>query len=278
MPVSRPAIWGGVAAAALFLLAPLVARWFCRALGLVRPNFRGDRIPGAVGITFLLVAVGLYVPLSQSPNPFGKAALLFLFVSVGFGLLGLADDLWGTRAVGGFRGHANALLRGRLTTGMAKLLGGGAIALAATWQLRGARPEALLDALLIALSANALNLLDVRPGRALFGFVLLAVPTLGLVAWRGGGNGGVLLGALMAAVLVEWPWDARGRAMMGDTGSNLLGAAAGFAAAIELPLAGKAVLLGSLLLLNVAAERVSLSQVIARTPWLAFIDRHLGVR
>lgn len=263
----------------LLAAAPLAARLACRALGRRRPNFRGERIPASVGITFLIAAGGIYTTLLGSRTALADIAPIYLLVTVGFGLLGLADDLWGSREVGGFRGHLGALLRGRPTTGGLKLIGGGLIALVAAWLLRGPRlPELLTDALLIACAANALNLLDVRPGRALCGFVLLALPTLAVVAATQSLAGGVLLGAVAFAAAIEWLPDARGRAMMGDTGSNLLGATAGLAAALELPLWGRALLLLLLLALNIAAERVSLSRLIERTPWLAALDRSLGIR
>ena len=66
--------------------------------------------------------------------------------------------------------------------------------------------------------------------------------------------------------------------MLGDTGANLLGALAGLAAVVCLAVPGRIVLLLLLLTLNVVAERVSISRVIASTPWLCALDRRLGVR
>jgi hypothetical protein len=121
-----------------------------------------------------------------------------------FGLVGLVDDLWGDRSVGGFRGHLRQALReGRLTTGMAKLsVGGGAALVLGVWLAGEAAPpllrvllepsapstaslppltdlaprpppvwvgilNALTAAATIALAANTLNLFDLRPLRAL---------------------------------------------------------------------------------------------------------------
>ena len=270
----------------LLAVAPLLARVACRLLGRERPNFQGTPIPASVGLTFLLIAAVTYGGLMLSPAPLASAAPLFLFVSVGFGILGLVDDLWGSRAVGGFRGHLTSLLRGRPTTGIVKMVGGGILALFVSFVLHGTREplRLVLDAALIALSANAVNLLDTRPGRAQFGFLLLSLPTYAAVIMQGWAwislhpPPAVLLGLVTLAAAVEWWPDSRGRAMMGDVGSNLLGAVAGLAAALALPLSGHFFLLAVLIALNGFAEKVSLTQLIERVRWLRAFDRQLGVR
>src|SRR5205823_4150214 len=73
-------------------------------------------------------------------------------------LLGLVDDLR-SGPERGLRGHLGS---GRTTTGVLKAVGIPALALAATRTLSGAT--------LVSLSANTLNLLDTRPGRALKAF------------------------------------------------------------------------------------------------------------
>ena len=267
----------------LLVGAPVIARRLCRHWGLIKPNFRGDSIPSSVGLTYLLIAVPVYALLLLSPA-LRLTAALYLLVIVSFGVLGLADDLWGSRAVGGFRGHLRSLFALRPTTGALKLVGGGIVALVASAILHA--PLALhydvllpllADALLIALAANALNLLDLRPGRAQFGFVLLVFSPL-IAACLTRSPYLLLLLIVAGAAAREWRADSRALAMMGDTGSNLLGAVAGLTAAAALPLGGRLVLLFLILALNVAAERVSLSRVIAKNVWLNSLDRRLGVR
>lgn len=239
----------------LCLVAPFLSRLLCRWLGLVKPNFRGERIPSALGLTFVLIALGL---------------LPRTWPLVVFGLLGFIDDRWGSRAVGGFRGHLKALLTGKPTTGSLKLVGGGLAALGVGWQAsQGHLPETVLAGALVALSANTINLLDLRPGRALFGFALLLAPSV---------RAAVSFWPVLCGVLIEWPFDARAKGMLGDTGSNLLGALAGIAAVTALPLWGQGVMLSVLLLLNALAERYSITATIEKTPWLRWIDRRLGVR
>lgn len=276
----------GGALLTLLVVAPLLARIACRLFGLEKANFRGDVIPGAVGLGFLLTCAICYGTLSATDAPLAACAPIFLLVSVGFGALGLLDDLWGSRAVGGFRGHLRALASGRPTTGAVKLIGGGLVALAASFLLNvpHAWLRIALDAAIIALAANTVNLLDVRPGRAQFGFLLLALPTLYAVLHQGWAwvalhpPAAVLLGPAALAALTEWWPDSGGRAMMGDTGSNLLGACAGLAAVTVLPLSGCFFLFAVLLAFNWGGEKVSYSEVIARTGWLRWFDRQLGAR
>src|SRR5260370_41161378 len=62
-----------------------------------------------------------------------------------FGLVGLADDLWGDRSIGGFRGHLRQLVEhGRVTTGLVKLaVGGGGALMLGLWRPRGGAPPPL---------------------------------------------------------------------------------------------------------------------------------------
>ncbi|HET7759187.1 MAG TPA: glycosyltransferase family 2 protein, partial [Gaiellaceae bacterium] len=117
--------------------------------------------------------------------------------------LGLADDLW-SGPERGFRAH---LAKGS-TTGVAKALGIPLVALATTRSVR--------KAALVALAANALNQLDTRPGRA------LKVFAAGAALVRGGAARYLPIAVLLA------PYDLREMTMLGDAGSNALGAVLGF--------------------------------------------------
>ena len=116
--------------------------------------------------------------------------------------LGVADDLW-SGAERGFRAH----LGSGATTGVLKLVGIPLYGLVRTRSLSGA--------LLVGLAANMLNQLDTRPGRALKAFAL------GSLLLRGAPRG-----AVAAAVLLA-PYDLREMTMLGDAGSNALGAVLG---------------------------------------------------
>jgi hypothetical protein len=161
--------------------------------------------------------------------------------------LGLADDLW-SGPERGFRAH----LRGGATTGTLKLVG---IPLWALWRTRS-----LSGAVLVALAANVLNQLDTRPGRAIKAFLL------GSVLLRGAPRG-----ALAVAVLLA-PYDHREMAMLGDAGSNALGAVLGLHSVRRLSGPRRIGAIGALAVLTVVADRRSLGELIESTPGLRELD------
>jgi len=162
-------------------------------------------------------------------------------------LVGLADDLW-SGPERGFRAHLGA----RHTTGVLKLLVIPAIGLLATRKLSGA--------LLVGLSANALNQLDTRPGRALKAFLLATLVVRG-EAQR----------YLKGAVLLL-PYDLREMTMLGDAGANALGALLGLSSVDRLTERGRIAAIAMLAGLTLAGERRSLGALIERTPVLRELD------
>jgi hypothetical protein len=162
--------------------------------------------------------------------------------------LGLADDLW-SGPERGFRAH----LGSGATTGTLKLVGIPLYALVRTRSVSGA--------LLVGLAANAVNQLDTRPGRALKAFALGT-----LLVGRGPKR------AVAAAALLA-PFDLREKAMLGDAGSNALGAVLGFSSVERLTGFGRWSAIAALTLLTVTGERRSLGAAIDSTPLLRGFDR-----
>ena len=157
--------------------------------------------------------------------------------------IGLADDRW-SGAERGFAAH----LRARRTTGVLKLVGIPLVALARTRSMSGA--------LLVSLSANALNQLDTRPGRALKAYIAAAL---------------VVDAPLALAVLLA-PYDLREMAMLGDGGANGLGAMLGSSSVSRFTGRGRWVAIGALAGLTFLGERRSLGELIERTPVLRELD------
>lgn len=158
--------------------------------------------------------------------------------------IGLADDLW-SGPERGFRGHLGA---GR-TTGVLKLVGIPLAGLLATRKLSGA--------LLVGLAANFVNQLDTKPGRALKAY-LVAAP---------------LLGAPAGTAVLLLPYDLREKVMLGDSGSNALGALLGLSSVSRLTGKSRWLAIGALAGLTLLGERHSLGALIERTPGLCTLDR-----
>lgn len=236
-----------------------------------RTNHAGATVTLLEGpVAVAAVLVGLAVPA-----PRGRRQTAALTVAtLGAGLVGAYDDLYGSSQARGFRGHLRALRDGRLTTGMVKIIGVGLSAVAATGLLvidpardHGGRTlDLAVDSTLVAATANLVNLLDLRPGRAAKVVGLLG---LALGAARTGTPG---LGPLLGAVAGSLPADLRGQAMLGDCGANALGAGLATGAVMVLPRPARLLALAGVLALNAASERVSFTAVIARTPVLARLD------
>jgi UDP-N-acetylmuramyl pentapeptide phosphotransferase/UDP-N-acetylglucosamine-1-phosphate transferase len=237
-----------------------------------RRNFRGVDVPTATG-----VAVVLPVAAAVAVHGWDRAWGPFLIVAVAFGAFGLVDDLAGPHHAGpgegpsGFGGHLGALAQGRATTGLLKLAGGAAAALAATavWH-GGVGLWAVADAALIALAANVANLLDRAPGRA--GKVALVAAGVLLVATRAPSRLGPVA-AMAGAAAALLAYDLRERLMLGDTGANCLGAVLGLGL---VEAGGPAVRLSALTLvvaLNALSEIISFGAVIERVAVLRALDQ-----
>jgi UDP-N-acetylmuramyl pentapeptide phosphotransferase/UDP-N-acetylglucosamine-1-phosphate transferase len=243
------------ATVARLAVAALRARPAVDAARWERANFRDRRVSLLAGPA-LALAAGVS---SRSPVAASIAA-------VGAGAVGAYDDTAGSADTAkGLRGHLGALRRGRVSTGAVKLVGIPMVALAAAAVHRPRRPvDVLLGAGIIAAAANAMNLFDLRPGRAL---------KVGIGAAAALGEAGVV--GACAAVL---PDDLAERSMLGDAGANALGAALGAAVVSRVTARrARAACLVALGTITGASELVSFSEVIDRSRPLRAVDR-LGRR
>lgn len=274
MSVVLAAVVGFLGARLLWLLlAPVFAQPAFQRL-----NYRDKVVPAGAGVVLALVPVfAESVRLAAGAAGLGVRGITgpraaVVVAAVGFGLVGLIDDVAGTGEDRGLRGHARALLEtGRLSTGGLKFLGGAAIALIAVSPLpHDAFWPFIADAALVALCANLANLLDRAPGRTIkvgaIAFVFLAIFT---VVPRPLIPAAVVAGAAMGLLLD----DLHERLMLGDSGANVIGAVVGvgIVATTELPV--RVVLLVLVAAANLASEWVSFGRVIDSTRPLRGIDR-----
>jgi UDP-GlcNAc:undecaprenyl-phosphate GlcNAc-1-phosphate transferase len=253
-------------------LAPLVLRGL-RAAGLVRPNYRGRSLPVPLGVLIVPAGLATLIPLTligrlTDVDIYPENFPLVMLLVPGIALLGLVDDVLSGPGRG-WRGHGADVLSGNLSTGVIKAVGTLGLALLAASGLPGDDGEFLLAAGVIVLSTNVFNLLDLRPGRSIKAFVLLGI---GLAVATQLTEPIATIGIFAAPALVAGFCDLREMAMLGDTGSNVLGALAGLWMVLALDTNSQLIALGVLLIVNIIGEFTSLSAIIEKIPGLRHLD------
>ncbi|WP_315583276.1 hypothetical protein [Actinomyces viscosus] len=269
------------------------------AQGLERTNFHGRTVSlrggvgAAAGSAMAAIEVGRLTrgtaSTSSASRSGSRVGLAATVATVAGGCAGLVDDLDagahdGDAPAKGLKGHLTALAHGRVTTGALKIavIGSGALVggiLLARHRSEGAgrRPlavsalDAASSAVVIASWANLLNLLDLRPGRALKAASIVSTPLLAAPG-REGEPTRLLAAGTLGVSLMALPEDLLEDTMLGDTGANAVGALLGTALACHpsrMVRAGAALSGVGLIL---ASEKVSFSRVIADTPALSALD------
>ena len=264
-----------IAAGLGFILALIMLSFFLKMLqeaGATRPNYQGESIPVGMGSIFVFVYAVVAFLLVHWIAP--HDVLLYLTGIVFFTMLGLLDDLLGSGESRGLKGHFGALLRGRLTTGALKAIGGGLVALLFAYITLSGHPwwEMLTAALLIALAANTINLVDLRPGRAIKAFYLWFFILLGFLGFGYSQVPILLIAPLVGSLLACAPADLQARAMLGDTGANLMGAALGMSSVLIVTFPAQLAVVVFLLLLHLFTEKYSLTKIIEKNSFLRYLD------
>lgn len=248
------------------------------AAGMTRANYRDAQVAfplGAVLVAASLVALAPLAPLDDR----AELELLdsdltrwFAYV-VGVAFLGLFDDALGRGAdrdtARGWRGHARAVLGGDLSTGAIKAVGAFALAAYATSGLGREALDYVVDLALLLLATNFANLLDLRPGRAEKALLLVGA---GLCIGYWTLQPVELLGLFIGPVIVGSWFTLRERAMLGDSGSNVIGALIGIWLVTTLSDPGRLIALFALIALTVYGEFRSISSAIERIPLIKHLD------
>jgi UDP-N-acetylmuramyl pentapeptide phosphotransferase/UDP-N-acetylglucosamine-1-phosphate transferase len=272
-------------AVAAFVVPPLVRA--LRDRGLVRENYRGSVLAFPVGVAIPVAAMLALIPLAAiqelaDVRIFRAGAYPAVTYVLGVALLGLIDDFVGSGLFSaarlerpgletprGWRGHAGEILGGGFSTGAVKAAGSLGLALFALSGEGRSAAEYLLGAGVLVFATNLFNLLDLRPGRSAKVLIVLgAALSLGAFDARGLWTVGLFLGP----VLVLLPFDLRERGMLGDTGSNAIGAVAGLWLVATLSTTGQAIALAVMAVVTVYGEFRSISALIERTPGLRQLD------
>lgn len=184
-PRQLPVVGAGIGVCAS--LGYVLRRKRVKASQWERTNFHGVTVSLRGGVAMAGASVAsAAVASALSDQP--RAALGGVVASLGGGVAGYIDDVDqgahdGGKVAKGLKGHLGALAHGQVTTGVIKIAGIGASALAASalvgskaTSMGGKVADLALNTVLIAGAANLANLLDLRPGRALKATVLVAAP------------------------------------------------------------------------------------------------------
>lgn len=238
---------------------------------IVRPNYKQDMIPVSMGIVFvpmLVISAMVLAYIDRDPEHM-KYLFMFLFATLSMSFAGIMDDIIGNRNVSGLKGHFKSLFKGTLTTGGFKALYGGFVGLLISVVLTRSIPEIVLNTLIIALSTNLMNLMDLRPGRAIKVYLVIMIVMIATLT----GFTRILPFLIVPAVLTYFNQDLKAKCMMGDAGSNVLGISIGIFMAFGYSINVKIGWLVFLVLIHILTEKYSLTKIIEKNKVLNFLDR-----
>ena len=233
-------------------------------------NYKGDPIPVGMGIGIVPVMIINYVAIYFFTDSMNQRLIIFLLAIVSVGFICIIDDLMGNKEVSGFKGHLGSLLRGELTTGGFKAIVGGLVALFLSILISRSILEILVNTLIISLFTNLLNLFDLRPGRAIKGYLFIGTIYMLVGITVESKYIFILIAGYCIAYL---PYDLKCKAMLGDVGSNILGITLGIITALNFDGISKFLLLSTLILINLLCEKYSLTKIIENNSILNYIDK-----
>ena len=239
--------------------------------GMIRENYRGDMIPVGLGLVFIPSLVINSIILIYSNIVPEKIIMIYmlLFASIAMSFVGIIDDSLGNRGVTGLIGHFKALFKGSLTTGAFKALLGGFVGLTLAVTLSKSIPNIIVATLVVALSTNMMNLFDLRPGRAIKAYVILAI----IIFLASAKFNREVMMLIVPAVLAYFYFDLRALTMMGDAGSNVLGVSTGVFIVSSFDLRVQLVSLVLLVAIHVLTEKFSLTKIIENNKFLNYVDK-----
>lgn len=252
------------------LVRPLLN--FLSNAGFVAQNYKGIKIPVGTGLLWVevfLVCIAVAGILNYFIDEifyFSKDFYVMATLILGSSLVGFIDDR-SSSIEKGLTAHFKALFKGKVTTGFIKATSGLILAVIAALNLSNSLELVIVNTLIIALFMNAINLLDTRPGRALISYtcllVFLVLGTL-LIEDTEIGTAWHLWGVFLAPGIALLPSDIRGKSMLGDTGSNMLGAILGYLFAASFGIDAKIAILIVLIVFNIIADRFSITKLLEK--------------
>jgi UDP-GlcNAc:undecaprenyl-phosphate GlcNAc-1-phosphate transferase len=233
---------------------------------LTKRNYAGCNVATGGGIMLLFPCTAGIIPFLFMA--FEYRQVFYMLCVFAPALAGFADDIAGDGASKGFAGHGRSILEGEFTTGQLKAYTGVILGLLAALIKMDGIFESLINVLIFALSVNFMNLLDLRPGRTIKGFLIVVLA----VFLASGMESLWIITPLISAIPFYIGGELREEYMLGDTGSNLIGGILGLYTVFSLSFTGKIIFFIILAVIHAASEKISLTKLIDSIPLLRKID------
>lgn len=249
--------------------------------GVTAENYRSENIPTGTGL-FLGIMLILYLLLLEVVFHFFtfinfvkilemETLYSYIIALTIITFVGWLDDTVGDKNIKGFSGHWKKWTNDKkVTTGLLKVWITGFMALWMVVLTFENIQTAALKLTIIVLMTNAMNLLDLRPGRALKVFFILC--TTLFIFGTAIQAVEYLLPVLISAFII-FHKDLTAKIMLGDTGANFLGFALGFSISISTPIGYQVVILLLLIAVHWVAAKSSITGLINNHRLLYWLDR-----
>lgn len=238
-------------------------------------NYRGKTVYNSAGIFFTLNILFMCMAILVTNSwfygtPYMSREMLVITSGVlSASFAGYIDDAASSPSKG-ISGHMRSLFKGDLTSGSIKALVGIPISLIISLSGNYTIMHTILNFLLICLMQNFINLMDLRPGRAIKAYMILSIISSIFIASNTvymGINSGILL-----SLIFYLKYEINEVCMMGDAGSNALGIYLGIACASSNSAAFKLIMVLFLVSAHVYAEFASISSLIDKVAVLKMLD------
>jgi UDP-N-acetylmuramyl pentapeptide phosphotransferase/UDP-N-acetylglucosamine-1-phosphate transferase len=229
-------------------------------------NYAGRQVLNSGGLIILIPYLLSLLPLLLLNTYQNISLLLIILAALTIG--GMLDDLLGDSSSKGLIGHICAFMQGNMSTGILKALLGSLTGFLLAWTKDTKLIHLLIDTCLFAFTVNLINLLDLRPGRAIKGFGLLLILTETFSRFS---HIHFVLPVITLLVLYI-KGEMKELYMLGDAGASLLGGILGFYWVSFLNTILKGIILIFIILLHLFAEFHSLSYYIEKYPFFKKID------
>ncbi len=235
----------------------------------IATNYSGEKIPLGYGIIFTL-NLSLILVTGALLNYYSTVQVYYLLsLILPMAFVGILDDTLGDKKYQGFKGHFKSLLLNyKLTTGAIKAILGSYIIFFINFYWNQNWFDIILNTLLILFMSNFINLLDLRPGRALKVSLLILLSILFFSS-----ESYLLVIAIIITIVYALDFDLKGKGMMGDVGANVLGVLVGGLLVQNLQLEQKVLVIVLLLVIHIYSEFNSLSLLIKQNKILKYIDK-----